>query len=73
MANLIKPVLTKVITRDGEVAMNITLELNINLDLSGNLGSTINVQAVDNQQEEDEIEWTIPSFSSGEKIDDFGE
>lgn len=70
MANLIKPGEVKLVTKDNEVFVNISLELNIKLDGNiTNLGidakaSQKNIQ----QQEEEKINWEIPDFSSG-KID----
>lgn len=70
MANLIKPGEVKLVTKNNEVFVNISLELNIKLD--GNITS-LGIDAKASQQkqnkiEEEKINWEIPDFSSG-KID----
>ncbi len=74
MVNLIKPYQTKIVTKNGECQVSITLDLNINLNSDGLvLGvSAKDAKAKKKQQEEDDtVNWdaAIPDFSSGGKID----
>jgi len=65
MPNLIKTGDTKIITKDGEVFVNISLELNIKLD-----GNNLSIQANDTNEikkQEDKTDWVIPSFKSKNK------
>lgn len=66
MPNLIKQGEARVITKNGEVFVNIALELNIKLD-----GSNIQISngaANSTQQEQDKINWEIPDFEPSNKI-----
>ena len=71
MAQLIRPSDVKIITKDGELKVSITLDLNINMNgsvetVSVDGKSTIKKEAlVDNI--EDKVSWAIPDFAS-EKI-----
>lgn len=73
MPQLIKPSDVKVVTKDGEVKVSITLDLNINLTnlLEGmSLPSTQSAKKENNSIAEnldDKVVWAIPDFSS-EKI-----
>jgi hypothetical protein len=66
MANLIKPGDVKIITKNNEVFVNISLELNIKLDgnvtnlISESKGSSFIEQK---KQEEEKVHWEIPDFS----------
>lgn len=74
MPQLIKPSDVKVITKDGEVKVSITLDLNINLT---NLLEGISLPVAQSQSTkkensivenlDDKVTWAIPDFSS-EKI-----
>ena len=72
MPNLIKQGEAKVVTRNGEVFVNIALELNIKLDgtnlqvVSGNSSAGRGSQSAPSN--EDKVSWQIPDFSS-DKID----
>lgn len=70
MANLIKPGEVKLVTKNNEVFVNISLELNIKLD--GNITSLgIDAKAAQTQSnkiEEEKVNWEIPDFSSGGKL-----
>ena len=65
MPNLIKPGEARVITKNGEVFVNISLELTVKLD-----GSNISVGANGIQEKAksadqiEKINWEIPDFSS---------
>lgn len=67
MPNLIKQGEAKVITKNGEVFVNIALELNIKLD-----GSNIQISngaSIENKKQENEkINWEIPDFEPSGKI-----
>ena len=70
MANLIKPGEIKLITKNNEVFVNISLELNIKLD-----GSVTNLNLDTNSKEvsslikkEDDVNWAIPDFAPSNKI-----
>lgn len=68
MPNLIKQGEARVVTKNGEVFVNIALELTIKLD-----GSNLQVGTVANQtspsgitqQQEEKVNWEIPDFTSG--------
>lgn len=70
MPNLIKQGEAKVVTKNGEVFVNITLELNIKLDgtnlqvVSGGAAPTVS----SNSPKQEEVSWQIPDFTSN-KID----
>jgi len=65
MPNLIKPGEARVVTKNGEVFVNISLELTVKLD-----GSNISVSAGGVQEkaklteQNEKINWEIPDFSS---------
>jgi hypothetical protein len=65
MPNLIKQGEAKVVTKNGEVFVNIALELNIKLD-----GSNLTINSADNKatnsfiDKEEKINWEIPDFNS---------
>jgi hypothetical protein len=71
MAQLIRPSDVKIITKDGELKVSITLDLNINMNgsieaLSVDGKSTVKKEtSIDNA--EDKVAWAIPDFVS-EKI-----
>ena len=65
MPNLIKQGEARVVTKNGEVFVNITLELNIKLDgtnLQVVSGGTPTVSSPSSKQ--DEVSWQIPDFTS---------
>lgn len=55
----------KVVTKDGECQIHITLDLNININ-----GTSVKVEESKKLVEEkkEETEWVIPTFDSGEKV-----
>lgn len=66
MAQLIKPGDIKVITKNNELFVNISLELNIKLDgnvTNLNVGSSNSTST--NKIEEEKVDWVIPDFTSG--------
>lgn len=71
MPNLIKQGEARVVTKNGEVFVNIALELNIKLDgsnLQFNVGAVQGGQAAPTAKQEDNVSWQIPDFTSN-KID----
>lgn len=70
MPNLVKQGEARVITKNGEVFVNIALELTIKLDGSTLQIATPGVTGVANSAiaSEEKVKWEIPDFSSG-KID----
>lgn len=69
MVQILQPYKTKVLTRDGEISVNITLELNINLNSDGNLqikSKIVEEPKEIEKKEEDYYNWDIPDFSSSE-------
>lgn len=71
MAQLIRPSDVKIITKDGELKVSITLDLNINMN--GSIGTTNTGEEFVNKKEslvgniDDKVTWAIPDFAS-EKI-----
>lgn len=67
MPQLIKPSDVKVLTKDGEIKVSITLDLNINLQDINNKKLDNDFQNNKIEQTEDKTIWQIPDFNS-EKI-----
>lgn len=67
MPNLIKQGDARVVTKNGEVFVNIALELNIKLDGSNIQISNGKANGTE-QQEQDKINWEIPDFEPSNKI-----
>lgn len=71
MPNLIKQGEAKVVTKNGEVFVNIALELNIKLDgsnLQFNAGAVQGGQNSPSAKQDEDVSWQIPDFTS-DKID----
>lgn len=74
MAALIKPGTVKILTKDGEVQVSLTVDININLNTDGlNFESKnkTNNYSVNNEKEievQEKVDWMIPDFEST-KID----
>lgn len=68
MPYLIKQGDTKIITKEGEIFVNIALELNIKLDGQNLQISGSNVSPSQKQQEVEKVNWEIPDFQSSKKI-----
>lgn len=67
MPNLIKQGEARVVTKNGEVFVNIALELNIKLDGSNiqiSNGGTAGVSV----KQDDKVNWEIPDFEPSNKI-----
>ena len=69
MPQLIRPSSVKIITKDGEIQVSITLDLNINLT---GVEVSAQAQAVKSEAKfeptKDDLEWAIPEFESLPKI-----
>lgn len=68
MPYLIKQGDTKVITKEGEIFVNIALELNIKLDGQNLQISTGNNLSQKQNDESEKVNWEIPSFEPSNKI-----
>lgn len=70
MPQLIKPNDVKIVTKDGEVKISISLDLNINMgEISGGVNILkSDVESKATKKEEDKIQWAIPDFTPAEKI-----
>ena len=74
MPQIIKPVKTQIVTKDGECAVDISIELTININSDGlqvNATATPQGSRPVTQQEEPEPEdtlWAIQEFGGGGKV-----
>jgi len=70
MADLIKPSRVHVITKDGEVQLNITIDLNINLNTGTVDFQSTKAEKIKEQEENDDDKtvWAIPTFKSEDKV-----
>ncbi|MHA2043243.1 MAG: hypothetical protein ACW99G_00530 [Candidatus Thorarchaeota archaeon] len=75
MPSLTRPSVTKVVTKEGEIMVNISIDLNLNLN-TGDLQITSGVTPIqaqkDKKNQDEEVEWQIPDFKMGDNIK-FGE
>lgn len=69
MAQLVRQ--AKVVTKDGECQVAITLDLNININSNGSITANADIAEV-KKIEEEKSPWLVPEFSSGKKISNFG-
>lgn len=77
MASLIKPGSVKILTKDGEVHVSLTIDLNLNLNAEG-ISTGAEVRYVKNESDtsnssnvakkEEKFEWAIPDFEEAPKI-----
>lgn len=74
MVQLIKPAETKVITKNGEATLQITLDLNINLNSNGLSASVQPTEIKEEKEEKNEesSDWAIGDFSPPKKKIKFG-
>lgn len=75
MASLIKPGSVKLVTKDGEIQVSLTIDLNLNINADGSLGpsraetSQVNEESkVQSQNTKEKFEWAIPDFEDAPKI-----
>ncbi len=60
---------TKVITKDGEIQVSITLDLNINLTTNGGVEVTAQAKQVEQiETKKEETQWAIPDFGPSPRI-----
>jgi hypothetical protein len=60
MGNLLRPGNVRVITKDGEVVINLVLDININLN---NGGITVSQMPLETElPEKEDTQWEIPDF-----------
>lgn len=59
---------TKIITRDGELQVSITLDLNINLTTNGGIEVTAQAQAKKEEEKKEDTQWAIPDFGPSPRI-----
>jgi hypothetical protein len=69
MAQLIQPNNVKVITKDGEIQVSLTIDLNITLNQTGTINVEGSVNSVGGEMpkgikndDDDKVEWAIPDF-----------
>ena len=70
MVRISQPV--KVVTKEGEATVHITLELNINLNTGGlSVSASQNKEAKEYEEvkEKEKTQWVIPEFSKTKKIE----
>jgi len=72
VASLIKPGSVKILTKDGEIQVSLTLDININLN-----SENINFESKNGEENsikeeikiKEKIDWVIPEFDGSSKID----
>jgi hypothetical protein len=69
MAQLIQPNNVKVITKDGEIQVSLTIDLNITLNQTGTINVEGGINSVSGTMpktvksaDDDKVEWAIPDF-----------
>lgn len=82
MASLIKPGSVKILTKDGEIQVSLTLDININLNTDNinlNTGNMVfglkngeENHSINEQKEDEKIKWEIPEFEAPMEKVDFG-
>lgn len=69
MVQLIKPNEVKVVTKDGECKISLTIDLNINLNTAGvSVGAQVSKLDSPQQQEKEKTHWEIPDFGAMPKV-----
>ena len=64
MPQLIQP--HKIVTRDGELTVHLTIDLNVNITNSGDV--TVSAGAVKQKDKEDDPVWEVPTFGPAPKV-----
>lgn len=75
MASLIKPGSVKILTKDGEIQVSLTLDININLNTDNVVFGVKNKEenhSINEQKEDEKIKWEIPEFETPMEKVDFG-
>lgn len=65
MPQLIQP--HKVVTRDGELTVHLTIDLNLNITNSGGVSVSAGV-AAQKQNEDSPVAWEVPAFGPAPKV-----
>ena len=68
MPQLIKPGQVKILTKDGECQVAITLELTINVNTDGVVTARTQMKKEDRPEKAEETPWAIPDFAPSPKI-----
>lgn len=69
MPQLIRPGDVQIVTKEGECLVNIQMELTIKLDGSNLQIASVAAQATaPSQQQEEKVDWQIPDFGGGQKL-----
>jgi len=74
MPSLIRPNITKVVTKEGEIMVNIAIELTLNLNADGlqvGVGGVVAQDATESKKkidEDDDVDWAIPDFKGSLKF-----
>jgi hypothetical protein len=72
MVQLIKKPEVKVLTKEGECEINITLDVNINVTQAGEVTTKVSAKQASEGNEEEGGQYLIPDFKPGKKVN-FGE
>jgi len=75
LASLIKPGSLRVLTKDGEIQVSLTLDININLNTDNVVFGVKNKEenhSINEQKEDEKIKWEIPEFEAPMEKVDFG-
>jgi hypothetical protein len=73
VASLIKPGSVKIVTKEGEIQVSLTIDLNINVNSEGLPSGVRSLQLneevkVKSQESKEKFEWAIPDFEEAPKI-----
>lgn len=68
MGELIKPTQVHLVTREGEVKLNIVIDLNINLNTGNVEVKQSNALEKKIEEEDEKTLWAIPNFTKQDKV-----
>ena len=68
MVELIKPTQVHLVTREGEVKLNIVIDLNINLNTGNVEVKQSNALEKKIEEEDEKTLWAIPNFTKQDKV-----
>jgi hypothetical protein len=75
VAALIKPGSVKIVTKEGEIQVSLSIDLNVNLNTDGLLVEKASASLEKNNNDfsskkvEEKVEWAIPDFDIGPKLE----
>lgn len=74
MVQLVKPVQTKVVSKDGECHITLTLEINLNLNTQGISvsASASPAEKLMEDKQKEKVDWAIPDFTMQKEKIKFG-